>query len=151
LKTCTRCKKNQTLDSFYKDKKRKDGLTCHCKACNRYYANKVCKSHKKLVSKVWKDNNPDKLRAMWIKQIYNLSWEDYEALLLNQKGVCAICEVPLKLHKGIEHLAEVAHVDHCHTTGNVRGLLCSNCNTAIGLLKDSESLLKKAIKYLGES
>jgi hypothetical protein len=69
---------------------------------------------------------------------------EYLKLLESQLGKCAICRgVELRKGKKIR-----LSVDHCHTTGKVRGLLCGNCNRAIGLLKDDSSLLLKAVLYL---
>lgn len=59
-----------------------------------------------------------------------------------QKGLCGICK------KGID---ESSHVDHCHSTGKVRGLLCRPCNSGLGLFSDSTRLLKSAITYLNKS
>lgn len=59
----------------------------------------------------------------------------------NQKGCCAVCQQ--KLDQG-KHTC----VDHCHETGNVRGLLCTNCNVALGHFKDSITLIESAIRYL---
>jgi len=75
--------------------------------------------------------------------------EIYEKLFQSQKGLCAICDRPETNVKNgkIVNLS----VDHDHATGTVRGLLCSNCNTAIGLLRDNPELLFRAIKFLEKS
>ena len=65
-----------------------------------------------------------------------LSQEQFDAL--NASGVCHICGDPLT----------TPHVDHCHTTGLVRGILCNNCNTGIGMFRDNPELLRAAIDYL---
>lgn len=79
-----------------------------------------------------------------MKRSYRLGFKEYEQMLFSQNGVCAICsgEPPKNQHK------TRLNIDHCHTTGKVRGLLCDACNRAIGLLKDSPDLLNKAISYL---
>lgn len=69
-----------------------------------------------------------------------MSISDYESMLERQGGVCAICMAP---HDEVRMC-----VDHCHDTGRVRGLLCSGCNSAIGLFKESESAMASAIEYL---
>lgn len=75
---------------------------------------------------------------------YGLRPEDYDTLLDNQNGVCAICSEPPKPGRRLA-------VDHDHTTGEVRGLLCSPCNTALGLFKDRIRLLAAAIVYLEDN
>ena len=64
--------------------------------------------------------------------------EDFEIMSNLQNNNCAICGEEVKLH-----------VDHCHKTGKIRGLLCRNCNTSLGKFKDSPEILQNAITYLG--
>jgi hypothetical protein len=71
--------------------------------------------------------------------------ERYDALFEQQLGKCKICGT----HQ--ENLPEILHVDHCHVTGKVRGLLCRSCNSGIGFLKDDEKIVSKALLYLRES
>lgn len=66
-----------------------------------------------------------------------MTLEDYEKMSDLQNGKCAICGEKKELH-----------VDHDHETGMIRGLLCGNCNRAIGIMKDDKNLLIKAIEYL---
>jgi len=68
----------------------------------------------------------------------------YNRLLKEQLGLCAICEKTTK-----ENKKDFA-VDHCHATGIIRGALCNNCNTGIGLLKEDTEIMKKAIDYLAK-
>ena len=78
-----------------------------------------------------------------MKQNYGINHKDYLKMVKDQNNLCAICECePPNNHK------KRLNIDHCHTTGKVRGLLCDACNRAIGLLKDSPDLLNKAINYL---
>lgn len=79
----------------------------------------------------------------YLKRTYDLSLEEYNKLLADQGGVCAICGLPPTTRR----LA----VDHNHKTGEIRGLLCYNCNVSLGLMKDSPDLLTKALAYLMEN
>lgn len=76
---------------------------------------------------------------------YGMTLHDYEYMLAAQGYACAIC------HAGPE---EEKHktlcVDHCHTTGKVRGLLCTRCNRALGLFRDCQKVLKAAVRYLDD-
>ncbi len=75
---------------------------------------------------------------------YGLSPEEYEVILAKHAGCCHICK------RHYTDIESTLHIDHCHKTGKVRGLLCSNCNTGIGLLKDDVNMLACAIEYLKE-
>ncbi len=74
---------------------------------------------------------------------YGLTPESYTAMAEAQSYKCVICNRP-----AAEDRDGVLHVDHNHATGEVRGLLCSQCNVALGLLQDSAELLRKAASYL---
>jgi hypothetical protein len=78
-----------------------------------------------------------------MKRSYGIDFAQYNDMLKKQNGACAICNaLPPNNHK------KRLSIDHCHTTGRVRGLLCDACNTALGLLKDNPDLMLKAISYL---
>ncbi len=78
--------------------------------------------------------------AKRIKLNYGLSVDEYNIMLKQQEGCCAICQLRCKRGR----LA----VDHDHDTGVVRGLLCLSCNTALGQFRDSPAVLERAFKYL---
>jgi hypothetical protein len=73
---------------------------------------------------------------------------EYNALLREQGGVCAVCGKDEPNAHGRTGKQFRLAVDHCHQTGAVRGLLCQKCNRAIGLLGDDPALMRKAISYL---
>ena len=75
---------------------------------------------------------------------YGLTPDQYDDRLKSQNGCCAICKSNSPKTSRIKHFC----VDHCHKTGKIRGLLCSKCNRAIGLLEDSVEFLQTAIGYL---
>jgi hypothetical protein len=90
--------------------------------------------------------NGDHVRHRRFKAEYGIDFAKYQEMLLDQKGVCAICEKPeTKIQNGTIRLLSV---DHDHSTGEVRGLLCANCNMAIGYACDDVTVLQKAINYL---
>jgi hypothetical protein len=78
---------------------------------------------------------------IWYKRekLYGLSKDNFFNMLELQNSECAICK---------NKIDESCHVDHCHDTGSVRGLLCGNCNVAIGFFKDDIQILNNAMKYL---
>jgi hypothetical protein len=136
-KVCSGCKGTKELTEFWKRSSRKHGYVSRCKDCG----NKA-QSILQKTEVVRLQNRKDKL---W--RNFGLTLEGYEKLFEGQERVCAICKEPEKTfsNNGFpKHLA----VDHCHTTGKVRGLLCHHCNAGIGNLKDNIELLKEAITYL---
>jgi hypothetical protein len=90
--------------------------------------------------RAWKKAHPDKVRAYNLKHRLKYRYgitDGCEQLLAEQGGVCAIC--------GREHALVV---DHNHTTGKVRGMLCQRCNTGLGYFEDAAMLLRKAADYI---
>jgi len=85
-------------------------------------------------------------RSVWrnsqLKRDYNITLEQYDQMLVQQKYCCLICNAHVDTQK------KELSVDHCHTTGSIRGLLCKGCNTGIGNFKDDVNIMKKAIEYL---
>lgn len=130
-KSCSVCNGSYQEDFFHKNKATKDGLHTLCKTCNKKKAAK------------WKKENPERARGTDYRRKYGIDYETYTSLLTQQEGSCAICKA-----KSSESLRGLLFVDHCHKTGKVRGLLCQNCNTAIGLLQDNPSFCITAAHYL---
>lgn len=140
MKTCTVCKKHKPLLDFYNYKASKDGKAYRCKSCDDDARNK------------WKTKNPEKAhlsqRERNLKHKYGVTLEWYNAKLKEQDYCCAICKIKEnKVTRGAVSDLNFA-VDHDHVTGKVRGLLCNQCNRALGMFKDSVELIEKAIKYL---
>jgi hypothetical protein len=132
-KKCVKCSDNLSLEKFYSRLNKKSGT--------KYYQSKCIKCFN-----VYDYNNDKNFK---LKKAYGISLQDYNELLTKQNGKCSICGVD---NNGYYRKKPRAFaVDHCHTTSKIRGLLCSDCNTGIGLLKDNIDLLNNAIKYLNNS
>jgi hypothetical protein len=82
----------------------------------------------------------DQIRSNYIMALYNITPDEYNVLLADQNGVCAICS-------GVEDDRRLS-IDHDHTSGYVRGLLCGACNRALGGFRDSADFLLNAVDYL---
>ena len=121
---CGKCHKVKEFSEFQKSTRFSDGIRKWCKDCEHGYY----------------EYNPD---IRWKNRLktYGLTVEEYNIILQNQNGGCAICGA--KIGNGSKRLG----VDHNHITGKVRGILCNACNTGIGLLNNIE-LLNKAIEYI---
>jgi len=89
----------------------------------------------------WYRNNLDRVQNTVLKQKFGITKVEYYTLVANQNGVCAIFKRECKSGRNLA-------VDHCHSTGKIRGLLCTKCNTAIGSLEESEVLFLSALEYL---
>ena len=108
----------------------------HLKAYNRAKRKTWSPEYKEKVARMQRNNS--------LKRKYGIPYDDYQARLKAQKHRCALC--PSKGRTGPMPL----DVDHCHGTGKVRGLLCSKCNRAIGLIGDTAEHLARALEYLRE-
>ncbi len=105
--------------------------------------------------KQWRDKNPDKVKVPYEKKRaqrlkkFGLTLDQFNQMYAKQEGLCGICEEPFKYYAlGGPDKKEAVCVDHSHTTGKVRGLLCSSCNLGIGHLKESKQFFLNAISYL---
>lgn len=150
MKKCVRCNLYKDEAEFYGTKDgHKDNLRSWCKKC--------CIREAGIRKAQTPEKSREATRLSRIKNIekrlvserrqnlkkYGVTPEFYDELLESQNGKCAICESSDPSGRGTRF-----HLDHNHETGKVRGLLCSKCNTGIGLLKDSKEIIRKALIYL---
>ena len=147
MKTCPKCKLEKELQFFYKDKQTSDGFTCWCKGCKinhsrAYYALPNVAQQRKAYNQSYKERNPDSQKAAALKRLYNITLEDYDKMFSKQNGCCTIC------NRHQSEFKKALAVDHCHVTGLVRGLLCSDCNLILGNAQDKIEILVNAIDYL---
>ncbi len=148
-KTCTKCNTIKDLVDFKSDNRRIDGKSSHCKMCCQI-KNLEWRSENRdkfnAIAKTWKQRNPTKHkecnRNSTLKRIYGIDSKTYDEMFTSQAGRCKVC------NKHQSSLTKALAVDHCHITNRVRGLLCSDCNTGLGLFKDDLNVLEAAIKYL---
>lgn len=152
--TCTKCKEEKDSSLFHNYNKKKNGFTSQCKDCRnearkeQYWKNPE-QSRKKVddYRKHLRQTDPHKLfisaRKTNLKKCYGITIEQYQLILESQDLKCAVCN---KEHQELEKKRLV--VDHCHTTNKVRGLLCNNCNTALGLLKENVQVVDKLKDYI---
>ena len=120
-KICSKCKQEKSVGEFNKKLDTKDGLRSDCRECRKQY----------------RQENPEKIKNAELKRKYGITLEQCNAMAEEQGNACVICEQQKKLV-----------VDHCHNTGIVRGLLCNDCNAAIGLLKETPEYFDNAKQYL---
>jgi len=135
-RVCRCCNTEKSLEEYPKDKRWRNTYKLDCKICYNV--------------KRRSNYNPEQRRDEGLKQLYGISRDDLNSMYTHQEGCCAICSAPLSLISGKTKKGK-AHVDHCHTTGKVRGLLCTKCNTLLGMAEDNKETLQKAILYLDRS
>lgn len=175
-KRCSGCKRRLPIASFAAGRNRGDGLQPRCRGCAAEYGAAYYRRRREAVGKTVREKvyvppghkecracgeikphserhrnatAPDGLatsckacravkgRQRHLKRHYGLTEAERDEMIDAQGGLCAICRT-----------APAVHVDHCHTTGRVRGVLCFNCNSAIGKLGDDPDVIRRAIAYL---
>jgi len=138
-KMCTVCKVAKPFEDFYdgyKAKKQRD-------VTNKKYPHSRCKECDHARVRVYHHKNKKRITKQMLvshrRRLYGLNEEEYNNMILSQNNLCAICNKPSD---------KTLHIDHDHVTGRVRGLLCPNCNTGIGMLQEDLIILNRAIEYL---
>lgn len=134
IKHCTGCRSDKPTEDFTGNRTSPDGLQDHCRQCFRERHARKHPQHNRR-GHVWRN--------------YGMIWIDYVAMWEAQGRSCKICSRPVLLY-GPNKLV-VAHPDHDHTTGIVRGLLCHFCNSGVGYFRENPTLLLAAADYLLES
>lgn len=127
--------------------KRPEGRASYTASARKYRSRPDIKARLAAKKRVKNATPEGKLqqRVRVLKFHYGITREQYETMLLAQNGCCAICHSPPPTNGRYKNLC----VDHCHSTGAVRGLLCGKCNQAIGLLGDNPEVASRASTYLG--
>lgn len=169
MRICSKCKTEKPEYQFPLDRRKKSGRGSHCLTCvsakNAAYLQKNrarasveipetkhctrCDTTKPSSEFGFDSTRPDGLlsacklcaRARRQRYLYKADPEEIDRLRVEQGDLCAICRGPWG-NKGY-------HVDHCHTGGQVRGLLCLKCNSGLGMFDDDVERLRAAITYLG--
>lgn len=156
---CNKCHQSKPDGDFHRDRSRlhRRGRHHTCRKCAAKIKAEKRKDPEYLArerarSKAWREKNPERsrrgIRCATLRKKYGISQDEFETMLGKQGGGCAICgstshdiSVP---GKRLENL----FVDHCHETGEVRGLLCHSCNVSLGKMGDSPERLRNAADYL---
>ena len=150
-KVCSKCKQEKNINKFYKKKINKDGLTYECNECHKkYYKTYYLKNKEEInikrkpyfieYAKLNKNKKRKYNKNYHLKRRYGISAIQFEELLKKQNYKCSICKTNLNNIKQC--------VDHCHTTEQIRGILCDNCNVGLGKFKDNEAIMLNALQYI---
>lgn len=139
MKTCKRCSMDKLLSDFHLSPSSIDGLQHVCKDCHKE-ATLTKKNKNNPPSREQINKEQENYRVL---REYGISLADYEEMEKSQDFKCAICGRPRSNIR--------LNIDHCHSTGKVRGLLCPFCNQGLGYFKDNIDSLLKAAEYLKKS
>jgi Recombination endonuclease VII len=135
---CKICNETKPIEQFYTRSK----YIFHCKSCIKI------RKHEYRKRPEVKEREYISYMKRFYKNKYGISFEDYEAMLKKQNGLCAICRNPSTRVDARSKKIQRLNIDHCHTTRKVRGLLCSKCNHGIGLFGDNILLFESCIRYI---
>jgi hypothetical protein len=135
IKTCKACGEEKPREEFGPHGVAKNGVKSWCRACEAARAKAYRAADKDRVAAI--------NRRSLLKTRYGMTEKVFSMLLAAQDSCCAICGTSDPGGRGDGFV-----VDHCHSTGKIRGLLCTKCNTGLGQFKDDPDVLAKAIKYL---
>mgnify|MGYP003939491259 CR=1 FL=1 len=147
MKRCSKCGLIKSYSNFYVDKSRKDGLTYDCKECRKshrrsYYMKTKNTKYMKEYNKQYYKENKTKEHNRYLEKTYGITYKEKIRLLELQNYKCAICGKDLKTR------GNDTNIDHNHDTGDVRGILCTRCNTLLGWANESIEILMRAVYYL---
>lgn len=134
MKKCKNCGEDKPNEEYYKRVASKDGLAFNCKSCSDETARE------------WNNRNTDKRfetrRKSHLRRKFDISLEQYSELLKKQNNCCAVCE------RHVSEFNKELAVDHNHQTGEIRGLLCTNCNYRLVAKHTNGELLRKIADYV---
>lgn len=162
LQCCTRCGEWQGLEQFYMQSPRvlasgkleKVRRHPHCSTCHKERCRAWRKAHPGRMASAARDlyerSEACRLskRNSRYKRIYGITLADFDRMVEEQGGRCALCDGPPCASRFKRSTEARFHVDHCHKTGKVRALLCYKCNAGIALLNDDPNLMKRAAIYV---
>lgn len=130
---------------------RAKGLCASCYVKSRQTPYKVIAARAR--ANKWRQENPEKAwvldREKHLRRHYGITLQQYEKLLAQQNGTCALCKKPETIVNRTGRKTSLLAVDHCHKSGKVRGLLCFRCNTAVGVI-EKQNIANKIGEYLGD-
>ena len=142
-KLCKKCNTVKSVTEFHKSKRHMNGIKNECAKCTNEYLRKHYIKNKSRY-------NQRSQEAHYLRK-YNLKYSEYLDLCEKVNYQCEICfksGEPAKSGRGKKSINNVLVVDHDHNTGQVRGILCQDCNRGLGLFKDNAKVLIKASEYV---
>jgi hypothetical protein len=148
FKTCPKCKVEKPYSEYPKNKYGRYGIATYCLSCSADIvrarrATPEGQAVHRAASKRWREANKERHKDNNARWRYGIDHGTYDAMIIAQDGKCAICQTT-DPGKGLARF----HIDHCHDSKQVRGLLCDQCNHGLGHFRDNTEFLSRAISYL---
>ena len=140
MKHCSKCNTEKPSSDFHVDRTSADGRYSQCRLCKTAY-------HREYIRANPRKSAHNNLKYL-LKRNYGITPKDRERLYERCGLQCEICAHPLARPSPKGQVAYAASIDHSHLTGAVRGVLCSNCNKALGMLQDDPNVVRMAAAYL---
>lgn len=137
---CYTCHETKPVSEFSSCRALRNGNQSQCKKCDNE------RLHKRDADPVYREERLKRKRAYRCQKDYGMSLAEIQQKLDSQDRKCEICSIAVS--GASKSKPDRSVVDHCHATNKVRGILCSNCNLALGLVKDNPDILRSAIEYL---
>ncbi len=149
MKRCSRCKVKKPLDTFNSDKSKSDGRFRWCRACSseniKRAAEYRARNRKAICAKSlarYRANKSSIADSVAARRV-GISAIEYRRLVADSGGICAICD-----RRPSAGRSRRLHLDHCHATGVVRGMLCHLCNVGLGHFGENIEVMERAVEYL---
>lgn len=143
---CYKCQQHKWLYDFPNNKSKPEGKDYQCKECCKKQSKEYHKNNKearKESGKEYRYKNADVIKIRRKEKLYGISESEQEELITLCNNKCEICGIDAKFST-----KQVLNIDHDHSTGDIRGMLCGKCNKGLGLLGDNLESLKKVVNYL---
>ena len=143
-KQCSKCREEKSLSAFGRSPRYRDGHRGQCIKCRATYNTAYGVAWRKANPAYYKTSTEvTRRRRIELRLRFRLTEADWQGMLDAQQDRCAICHTDKPKGRW-----STFHVDHCHNTGRVRGLLCQHCNTTLGRVRDDVTVLRAMIAYI---
>jgi Recombination endonuclease VII len=140
MKRCSTCEIEQPAENFNRDTEKPDGLKCYCRTCQKKYNSHYHQNHREQRNRRRREyhkNHREEAAIQLAMRRYKIP-EDIAKLKVEGRLICQVCGS-----------ADRLHFDHNHETGEFRGILCHNCNVALGYARESREVLLGLAEYIG--
>jgi len=146
-KVCSKCKQKKPLSEFWRDNARPDGRKSQCKKCSSTYQ-KLPKAlwKRRIYSRAHYAKHKNLRRCRDNAHAHGMTVEEYDSFFAKRNYQCEVCGMTQE--ESYKLLNQTLSIDHCHETGENKGLLCNLCNPASGMLKDDPDLAFRLWRYL---